>query len=68
MINKIEVSYLLGMNDFIVDPFLEECSAVVHLLEEYRKLAIEDTKQCQEVHGWYKDMFNKYNKKIFVKT
>lgn len=67
-INPIDSSYVLGTNDTIINPFLEESSVLLKEILAFKLVAIDNTKNCQEINSWYKEMFELFNKRLFIQN
>lgn len=66
MINPISCSYLLGENNYIVTPFVDECAKMMAAIEYFETKTISVVKNCQEVNEWYKPIFKMLDKKKFI--
>lgn len=66
ILKNIDVSYLLGGNEVIVNVFIEECGKVAGAIEFYLDNAEKAAKGCAEVTQYYKDHRALYKKKDLV--
>jgi len=58
VLNPLNSSYLLGMNDVVVKPFVHECGQLLAAIEFSEKLVKQTSKQCKEVTDYYTNLFN----------
>jgi len=66
ILNPLNGSYLLGMNEVIVTPFAEECGQLLAAIEYSDKIVKQHSKSCKEVSDYYAALFGSVDRKQFV--
>lgn len=63
---QIDCTYLIGLNDHIVDVFVEYTARLLASIEYFLESADTASKGCSEVSQFYKELRLKFKKKILI--